>query len=348
MSVTTLRGFAIVVAVALVLGVAEPDVLRAGSLAASATILGVAGLGTALFVAVAGQPSLGHGAFMGFGAYSTALSTVRWGWDPLAGIVLGVAVSLLVAVALGSGVLRLRPYYLAMATLALALGLQAGLVGASGFTGGSGGLPGIPPLEVFGFTISGNAGMIMASLVPLVLGTVMLYRVYHASAGMALRASHLDPVAAEALGIDVFRLRFWALLVSVVLVSISGSLLAHQVNFVSPGQFGIVRSIELLIIVALAGRAPLTGALAGAFAWGLVEELAAPVPNARLLVTGLLLYVVIMRTSDASNGAAGFNRTQVSALFARRDAPTSEADATSALMDSPRAKSTETSVRRSQ
>lgn len=267
-------------------------------LVAAAAIYAIAVLGADLFVSVAGQPSLGHGAFMAVGAYASAITTVRYDWSPLLGVLTGVVISMAAAALLGSALLRVEPYYLAMATLALALGIEAFLTAASEFTGGSGGLPGVPSFSAFGLTATEDVHYILVAIVPLLAGTVYLYHVLHSPAGAALRASHLDLSAATSLGVPAFRLKVWALLWSVALASISGSLLAHSINFVSPGQFGIVLSIELLIMIALSGRSLLTGAFVGALLWGVLEEITAPYPDLRTLVTGLVLWVVIMLASS--------------------------------------------------
>lgn len=268
------------------------------------SIYALAILGLILFVSIAGMPSLGHGAFMAIGAYASGVATVRWDLSFVTGVGIGLSVNIVLGLLLAFGLMKLRPYYLAMATLALALGVQATLISASRLTGGTGGLPRIPHAEVAGMAIQGDVAYGAIALLLLLVASMLVLNLYDSHVGRALRAIHIDETASLVLGIRTTRLKIVAFMVSIVLASIAGSLFAHHLNFVSPGQFGVVLSVELLIMVSLAaGR--LQYALGGAVIWQAVRYMTSDVPDLRMVLTGALLWLIIMHLSSEKKILSG-------------------------------------------
>src|SRR5438309_11450524 len=112
----------------------------------------IVALGLVLLTGVAGQTSFGQAAFVGIGAYTTAILTTRFGWSPWANLAVGLVLPLALALCLGFVTLRMRGHYLPLATIAWGMSLFF-LFGNLEYLGGHTGLTGIPALDVFGFEL---------------------------------------------------------------------------------------------------------------------------------------------------------------------------------------------------
>src|SRR4029453_4127947 len=106
-------------------------------------------LGLVLLTGVAGQTSFGQAAFVGIGAYATAILTTRYGWSPWANLAVGLALTLVLALCLGFVTLRMRGHYLPLATIAWGTSLFF-LFGNLECLGGDTGLSGFVALDLFG------------------------------------------------------------------------------------------------------------------------------------------------------------------------------------------------------
>jgi len=221
-------------------------------------------IGLSLLMGYAGQISLGHAAFYGLGAYASAIGTTRYGLDPWLCIVLGMAVTAVVAYLIGRPTLQLRGHYLAMATLGIGIIMQIVFEEGGEFTGGHSGIAGIPRLAVGSLVF--NTDLKLCYLVwPLaVVGLVLGANVVNSRVGRALRAIHDSEIAARSCGVDVSALKLSIFVLSAVFASVAGSLYAHNITFISPDPFGFHFSIMLVIMVIIGGSRSLWGALSGA------------------------------------------------------------------------------------
>lgn len=221
----------------------------------------------------AGQISFGHAVFFGAGAYSALLCYSLFGWPPIAGAPLGVAVSLLLAVLVGLPTFRLQGHYFSMATIAVAelarilvtnwplLGASAGLSGPA-VPRSAADLSFISPLPYY--------WIFLGVLLLLLLATHAMTR---ARMGYYLRAIRGQERAARSLGVPVRRYKLYALLLSASFTSLAGSLYAVMVGFVDPDSvLGILVSVRMVIIAALGGAGTLFGPLAGAAVLVPLEE----------------------------------------------------------------------------
>ena len=220
-------------------------------------------VGLNLLIGYAGQISLGHAGFFGLGAYGSAILTARFGWPPLAALLAATLAVALLAWAIGRPILRLRGHYLAMATLGM--GVIASIVVATEdrWTGGPDGMP-VPPLGLFGATLSGEGvwyGVVGALLVAAVWLSLNLIE---SPTGRALRALSSSEVAAEVSGIDSARQKVLVFVISAVFASVAGSLTAHYSGFITPSKLSFFHSIELVTMVVFGGMASTYGAVVGA------------------------------------------------------------------------------------
>jgi len=276
-------------------------------------------LGLDVLLGYGGQLSLGHGVFVTLGAYSSALLTTKLGWSGWVAMPCGMVVSALAALLIGIPALRLRGYYLAMATLGFPVVLDGVLRYFSAWTGGSSGVSGVPRLALGTLVLKEPSQVYWLAFVALCAVFFATERLVRSRFGLALKAVHADEAAAAARGIDVARAKVLAFVFSAVLASLSGSLYAHYVQFVAPDTFGIPYSIMLVVMLVVGGAGRLWGAIVGTVAMMWLPELLRAASTWEPIVFGIVLAVVML---FAPNGLAGLARRRPSIVLpAAGDAP---------------------------
>jgi branched-chain amino acid transport system permease protein len=230
---------------------------------------GLAVTGLVILIGYAGQISLGHAGFAGIGAYACALAPVHLGLPPALAIVLGAALSGLLAWFVGRPILRLQGYYLAVATLGFGILVSMVLTNESQWTGGPDGIA-VPDLGLRAVLLSAGWQMTAGqfwygfSALVLLIGAWLALNLYESPTGRALRALHGSEVAAKTVGVDVARLKLTAFVISAVYASVSGSLLAQMNRFVTPDIAGFLHSVEMVVMAVLGGVGSVLGAIFGA------------------------------------------------------------------------------------
>ncbi|MGH2801473.1 MAG: branched-chain amino acid ABC transporter permease [Thermoleophilaceae bacterium] len=263
----------------------------------------LAATGLTLIMGFAGQVSLGHAAFYGVGAYTVALLTVKQGWAPFPAILAGVGVCAVLAALLGVAVLRIRGHFLAMATLAFGLIFFFYVRGAE-YAGGNQGIGGIPPLTIGGWDISGeDESTFLFTWALLALGIVVAQNLVDSRTGRSLRALGASEVAASTSGIDVARAKVAVFVVGALYASVAGSLYAMYVSYINPDAFGVLVSLQFLVISTIGGLRSVWGAAAGAiFVVSLTELSREVVPlffeeaagSYEIVAYGIALVVVLL------------------------------------------------------
>lgn len=224
-------------------------------------IIGAHGLN--ILTGFTGQISLGHGAFMGVGAYASAILTVKAGipfWIalPLAGLI-----TTLVGMVFGIPSLRLKGLYLAIATMAAQFIIGYAMRNWSGLTGGSTGLVVSSP-KFFGIDLGTDRAyyyLVYTLVIAATLYTKNLTRTRPGRAFVAIRDRYL---AAEVIGVNVWFYRILSFGISSFLVGIAGSLWAHYVLVVNDEAFGIWLSVQYLAMIIIGGMGSVLGAIYGA------------------------------------------------------------------------------------
>jgi branched-chain amino acid transport system permease protein len=179
---------------------------------------------------------------------------------------------------LGVAVLRIRGHFLGMATLAFGL-IAYSFVRGSEFTGANQGIGGIPALSIAGSELSGDEETFLATWAVLGLGIVLAQNLVQSRTGRALRALGASEVAAETCGVAVARAKVVVFVVGALYASVAGSLYAMYVSYVSPDAFGVLVSLQFLVMAVVGGLGSLWGATLGAiFVVGLTEVTRAAVP----------------------------------------------------------------------
>ncbi len=262
-------------------------------------------LGLVLLTGVAGQTSFGQAAFVGIGAYTTAILATRFGWSPWANLVAGLALTLALALCLGFITLRMRGHYLPLATIAWGTSLYF-LFGNVEYLGGHTGLTGVPALGVFGYELKDERFyyfVIWAIAIAALFGTANLL---DSRPGRAIRALRGQLEMAEAFGVDAARLKIVVFVYAALLACISGWLYAHLQRFVNPTPFGLPQGIEYLFMAVIGGAGSVWGAVVGATVITLAKQLLQdwlPVllgrsGNFETVVFGVVMIVVLQRARE--------------------------------------------------
>jgi branched-chain amino acid transport system permease protein len=225
-------------------------------------IYAVVGLGLMLLAGFTGLFSLGHAAFLGVGAYTQAVLTGA-GWPfPLALAVSG-ALSAAVGMVVGLPALRVKGIYLGMATLSFGFIVEEIFARWEGMTGGNSGKHLSSP-DFFGWKVDSGEGFYFVCLVITVAATLLILNLLRSPTGRAFVAIRDSEVSAQSMGIHLARYKTMSFAISAALAGIGGALYAHELKFISPDQFSILQSIDLLLMVVIGGLGSVHGAFLGA------------------------------------------------------------------------------------
>jgi branched-chain amino acid transport system permease protein len=251
-------------------------------------------MGLNLLMGYAGQVSLGHAGFYGLGAYISAVLSVRFGISPWLGMPVAAAATGALAYVLGIPTLRLKSYYLAMATLGIGVVLHLAFVQLYPVTGGSSGLSGILPWDIgpIHFTTATHHYLLVWAFAGAALW--MARNLVNSRVGRVLRALGESEVAAEAMGVDTAAEKRRVFVLSAVYASVAGSLYAHYITVISPEIFSFLFSVVLVLMVALGGIGLYWGAVIGAFLLTVLPEALRRFGDWELPLYGLTLILVML------------------------------------------------------
>jgi branched-chain amino acid transport system permease protein len=251
-------------------------------------------LGLLFLFGYCGQLAVGQAAFFAVGAYVSALLTTRAGVNVWLGMASGVTLAAVFAAVVGVAILRLRGHYFALATLGLGEIVAQVILNWKEVTGGTDGVTGIPKPDLVWWTLRSNAEFYYLILALVVGLTLAAARIRASRIGRAFVAVRSDPLAAEVAGLNVFRVKWTALVLSAVYSGIAGSVYAHMFSFVSPEAFGLIVSINILAMVLVGGAAQIWGVLVGSVVVTGLPELLRFTREYYMLIYGLGLIVVVM------------------------------------------------------
>ena len=225
-------------------------------------IYSIVGLGLMLLAGYTGQVSIGHAAFMGVGAYAQAYLT-NHGWPfPLA-LMVGIALSAIAGIIVGTPALRVKGIYLGIATLAFGFIVEEIFARWEDVTGGNAGLAVKPP-EMLGFKFDSDTSFYYLCLVLCVLCTLAVLNLLRAPTGRAFVAIRDSEISAQSMGINLAWYKGLAFAISAAMAGIAGALYAHKMRFISPDQFSLIQSVDLLLLVVVGGLGFVHGAFLGA------------------------------------------------------------------------------------
>ncbi len=225
-------------------------------------IYAIVGLGLMLLAGFTGLFSLGHAAFLGVGAYTQAIMVNAGIPFPLAIACAGL-LSAAVGMVVGLPALRVKGIYLGMATLAFGFIVEEGIARWESVTGGNAGLSVNPP-AIGSWSLDSTNEFYFLCLVITIGATLGIVNLMRSSTGRAFVAIRDSEISAQSMGIHLARYKTMSFGISAALAGIGGALYAHKIQFLSPEQFSIIQSIDLLLMVVIGGLGSIHGAFLGA------------------------------------------------------------------------------------
>jgi branched-chain amino acid transport system permease protein len=225
-------------------------------------IYAIVGLGLMLLVGYTGLISLGHAAFLGVGAYTEAVLAAR-GWPFPLSISAAILLSAITGVIVGLPALRVKGIYLAIATLALGVIVEEVLTRWESVTGGNSGLP-VKAIQFLGMKISSLQGFYYLAFAFTVAATWLVLNLLRSPTGRAFVAIRDSEISAQSMGIHLAKYKTISFALSAALTGLAGALYAHKIRFLSPEQFTVIQSIELLMMIFIGGIGSIHGVFFGA------------------------------------------------------------------------------------
>ena len=271
-------------------------------------------LGLVLLTGVGGLTSFGQAAFVGLGAYTTAALTtapalpgwIAWaGSSPWATLCLGLLLTVVVALILGSLTLKLSGHFLPLGTIAWGISLYF-LFGTLESLGGHSGITGIPPIAIFGWTLDEGGEIYYLIWAFLMLAVFTTRNLLDSREGRAIRALKGGMVMAEAMGVNTSRSRMIIFVIAALHACASGWLYAHMQRFINPTPFGVHIGIEYLFMAVVGGAGHVWGALVGAGLITIIKQwlqdilprLLGSNGNFEVIVFGVMMVIVLQRARD--------------------------------------------------
>jgi len=242
----------------------------------------------------AGLFSIGHAAFYGIGAYSSALLTLRLGVPFIAALPLSGMIAGFFGFLIGIPTLRLSGIFLTLATLGFNIIYVLLMINLGGLTRGPLGIAGIPTPTILSYRFSDQVDYYYLILF-LVLFTVgSIYRLIHSRFGNALLAIREEETAAEAIGVNTVYYKIAVFTLSTFYAGIAGSFFAHFLRFIAPDSFTFWESFTLLAMLALGGQGNLVGHIVGAALLIAIPEVFRFLTDYRMIFYGLILILTML------------------------------------------------------
>jgi branched-chain amino acid transport system permease protein len=273
-------------------------------IAVMAVIYAMVCLGVNFQMGSANMVNFAPAAFMGIGAYSMAVITVKLGVSPWFGLLVAIVLCAGAGLLIGLPTLRTKGYYLSLVTMALQLAFTQ-LIKNIPYIGGPNGLSGVKALNIGGFSLYKSYTFFGVKLAPhffylifCILVLALLYyvaiRISISRYGLALNNIAQDEIAANCFGVKVSSYKLFAFLIGAIFCGIGGALYASLTSFVGPNDFTFARSLIFICMVILGGMDNLAGVLVGAFLLTVITEKLRDFSDYAQLIYALLLVIILI------------------------------------------------------
>jgi branched-chain amino acid transport system permease protein len=261
----------------------------------------LAGSGLNVLVGITGQKSLGHAGLFAVGAYAVALLTTRAGWNPWVAFAASGVISGIFGVIIALPALRVKGPALAMVTIAFGIVIEKIVSEWQGVFGGQAGIYGVVPPSLFGGVRLGPKEWVWFVGFLAILAHLSIRALVNGKYGRAFRAVNTAEVAAESVGVSVYRFKVLAFVVSAVTCGLAGALIAQQNQYISSDFITFGLSIFFLLIV-LFGGSSIYGPLLGALVLTLLDAFLARWPHLQHFTYGALLLFALYVMPDGLSG----------------------------------------------
>ena len=234
------------------------------------TVISVHGLN--ILTGYCGQISIGHAGFMAVGGYTSAVLCAKLGVPFWAALPCGALAAGIAGLIFGLPSLKIKGFYLIMATIAAHFIIIWTIIQLRSITGGADGLS-VPRPEIAGFVLKSKASYFYLVMVFACLATLLAKNIVRTRAGRAFIAIRDNDLAAEVMGVSLWSYKLQAFFIGCVYAGVAGSLLIHYISFASTDQFPFMDSVWYLGMLIVGGMGSTTGAIFGAVALKLLDEL---------------------------------------------------------------------------
>lgn len=241
----------------------------------------------------AGQISLGHAAFFGIGAYTSAVLAIRYGLPFIVDFVGAIVITGIVGIFLGLPSLRVRHDFLVLATMGINF-VVISVFKYVDFFGGALGLVNIPAPVLFGISFRGGVLYLLLTCAYALLTLGICWYISKTWCGLAFQTIRNDEDAAASIGVSAARYKIYAFGISAAIAGGAGSLYGHFLGSVFPDTFAFVESIAILSMVIFGGVGTLRGPIIGAIILRLTPELFRFIQDYRFTLYGALLVLMML------------------------------------------------------
>jgi len=219
-----------------------------------------------------GQISIGHSGFMAVGGYTSAILCAKLGWPFLAALPCAALAAGIAGLLFGLPSLKIKGFYLIMATIAAQFIIIWVIIQLRSITGGTDGLL-VPKPMIGGIVLSSKINYFYLVMSFAVLATLTAHNIVRTRAGRAFIAIRDNDLAAEVMGVSLWSYKLQAFFIGCVYAGVAGSLLVHYVRFASIEQFPFMDSVWYLGMLIVGGMGSTTGAILGVVALKVLDEL---------------------------------------------------------------------------
>lgn len=251
-------------------------------------------LGLNLLMGYTGQIAAGHAGFLALGAYFTAIMGENLPWLPcpilllFAGIFTGI-----IGFLLGIPILRLKGFYIAMATLAFGVVVSEVILQWSSLTGGDDGFS-VPTARIAGFAFDSDYKLYYLIIPITLMMTILAKNLVNGYIGRAFIALRESEVAAQTIGIDLARYKTIAFAVSAFYTGVAGGLFAYLITYLSPDAFTIELSVDFIAMIVIGGMGSILGSIIGAVILTGMQQILAGLLDLQILIFGIALIVFMI------------------------------------------------------
>jgi len=251
-------------------------------------------IGLNLLMGFTGQIAAGHAGFLALGAYFTAILSSRIEWMPcivvllLAGIFSGI-----IGFLLGIPILRLKGFYIAMATLAFGVVVSEIILQWSSLTNGDNGIN-VPVATIAGFAFDSDYKLFYLIVSVTIILTILATNLVNGYIGRAFIALRESEVAAQTIGIDLAKYKTIAFAISAFYTGVAGGLFAYLITYLSPDAFTIELSVDFIAMIVIGGMGSILGSIIGAVILTGMQQILAGLLDLQILIFGISLIVFMI------------------------------------------------------
>ena len=257
-------------------------------------IYALVSLGLNLLMGYTGQIAAGHAGFLAIGAYVTAIFTANFEWLPVpVTLLLAGTISGMIGFLLGIPILRLKGFYIAMATLAFGVVVSEVILQWSSVTGGDDGFS-VPTARIGSFVFDSDLKLFYLIIPVTIIMTLLAKNLVNGYIGRAFIALRESEIAAQTIGVDLAKYKTIAFAISAFYTGVAGGLFAFLITYLSPDAFTIELSIDFIAMIVIGGMGSIIGSIVGAVILTGMQQVLAGLQDLQILIFGLALIIFMI------------------------------------------------------